>query len=78
MLDVPKGGAALEIWVLPSLWPMSVTNSTDTIYRGVFLCTDLAIYDSVKQFLLLNTPLVDNVMTHSVARCRIPPLPLFC
>lgn len=44
----------------------------------VFLFTDLTTYDSVKHFLLLNTPLVDNSVTHSVARCRIPQLPLFC
>ncbi|XP_054035897.1 mitochondrial uncoupling protein 4 isoform X2 [Dryobates pubescens] len=29
---------------------------------------DLTTYDSVKHFLLLNTPLVDNSLTHSVAR----------
>ncbi|KFP26050.1 Mitochondrial uncoupling protein 4 [Colius striatus] len=30
---------------------------------------DLTTYDSVKHFLLLNTPLVDNSVTHSVASC---------
>ncbi|XP_054035898.1 mitochondrial uncoupling protein 4 isoform X3 [Dryobates pubescens] len=30
---------------------------------------DLTTYDSVKHFLLLNTPLVDNSLTHSVASC---------
>lgn len=43
----------------------------------IILFTDLTTYDSVKHFLLLNTPLVDNSVTHSVARCPIPRLPLF-
>ncbi|KAM7118689.1 LOW QUALITY PROTEIN: mitochondrial uncoupling protein 4 [Ciconia maguari] len=30
---------------------------------------DLTTYDSVKHFLLLNTPLVDNSVTHSIASC---------
>ncbi|KAM9382974.1 mitochondrial uncoupling protein 4 [Phaethornis superciliosus] len=30
---------------------------------------DLTTYDSVKHFLLLNTPLVDSTVTHSVASC---------
>lgn len=38
----------------------------------IILFLDLTTYDSVKHFLLLNTPLVDNSLTHSVARCRIP------
>lgn len=43
----------------------------------IILFTDLTTYDSVKHFLLLNTTLVDNSVTHSVSRCRILQLPLF-
>ncbi|NXV27244.1 UCP4 protein, partial [Rissa tridactyla] len=35
----------------------------------IILFTDLTTYDSVKHFLLLNTPLVDNSVTHSIASC---------
>lgn len=34
----------------------------------IILFTDLTTYDSVKHFLLLNTTLVDNSVTHSVSR----------
>lgn len=42
----------------------------------IILLTDLTTYDSVKHFLLLNTTLVDNSVTHGVSRCRILQLPL--
>lgn len=33
-----------------------------------FLLPDLTTYDTVKHYLVLNTPLEDNIMTHGLSR----------
>uniref|UniRef100_A0A8B9G710 Solute carrier family 25 member 27 n=1 Tax=Amazona collaria TaxID=241587 RepID=A0A8B9G710_9PSIT len=45
------------------LWSLHIDFRAALVNMG-----DLTTYDSVKHFLLLNTPLMDNGVTHSVAR----------
>lgn len=73
---VPKAGATTEMNIL--CHDQHRLHSLLTVlFFLIILFTDLATYDSVKHFLLLNTTLVDNSVTHSVSRCRILQLPLF-